>query len=176
MAFDLQPILTGTLVELRPLRSEDFAELYAVASDPAIWRQHPANDRYQEDVFREFFRGAMESGGAFAVIDRKSGRIIGSSRYAGYDETRSEVEVGWTFLATTYWGGSYNRDMKELMLRHALQFVETVVFMVGPQNIRSQRAMDKIGGVRTGIRRRDDGRESVVFEMTRELFDTHFGR
>jgi RimJ/RimL family protein N-acetyltransferase len=177
MPFELQPTLTGTLLELRPLRPEDFADLYAVASDPRIWEQHPVSDRYKEDVFREeFFRGALASGGAFAVIDRATGRIIGSSRYYGFDEARSEIEIGWTFLARAYWGGVHNREMKELMLRHAFRFVNSVVFLVGPDNRRSQRAMEKIGGVRLGMaRRQPDGRESVVFEITRALFDTHFG-
>jgi Acetyltransferases, including N-acetylases of ribosomal proteins len=168
MRFELQPTLTGTLLELRPLREGDFDELYAVASDPGIWELHPEPDRYKEDVFKAFFRGAMDSGGAFAVIDRKTGRIVGSSRYYGYDEERSEIEIGWTFLATAYWGGVYNRDMKQLMLRHAFRFVDSVVFMVGPQNWRSQRAMEKIGGVRTGTMRREPGgRENVVFQITK---------
>ena len=166
MPFELQPVLTGKLLSLRPLRPEDFPELYAVASDPLIWEQHPMKDRYKEEVFREFFREALDSGGAFAVIDSKDGRIIGSSRYFGFDEAKSEIEIGWTFLARSHWGGVYNREMKQLMLRHAFQFVNTVVFMVGPQNVRSQRAMEKIGGVRAGIRVQPDGRESMVFEIT----------
>jgi N-acetyltransferase len=168
MAFELQPTLRGALLELRPLRPEDFHDLYAVASDPAIWEQHPAGDRYKEDVFKGFFREALESGGAFAVIDRRTGRIIGSSRYFGYSEERNEIEIGWTFLARSCWGGVYNREMKQLMLRHAFRFVETVIFLVGPQNMRSQRAMEKIGAVRAGVTRREPGgRESVVFAMTR---------
>ena len=175
MPFELQPNLAGELLELRPLQPDDFAELYAVASDPAIWQQHPVNDRYKEDVFRGFFSEALESGGAFAVIDRGNGRIIGSSRYFGYSDGRSEVEIGWTFLATAYWGGVYNREMKELMLRHAFKYVDTVVFLVGPQNMRSQRAMEKIGGVRSGVMRREPtGRQNVVFVITRELFAAHF--
>jgi RimJ/RimL family protein N-acetyltransferase len=176
MPFELQPTLTGALLELRPLRPEDFDDLHAVASDPRIWEQHPVSDRYKEDVFREeFFRGALASGGAFAVIDRATGRIIGSSRYYGFDEARSEIEIGWTFLARAYWGGVHNRDMKELMLRHAFRFVNSVVFLVGPDNRRSQRAMEKIGGVRLGMTRREPGgRESVVFEITHAAFDTHF--
>jgi len=168
MPFELQPTLTGTLLELRPLRSEDFDELYAVASDPGIWELHPEPDRYKENVFRGFFQGAMESGGAFVVIDRATGRIIGSSRYFGYDEQRSEIEIGWTFLARAYWGGVYNRELKDLMLRHAFRFVDSVVFLVGPQNWRSQRAMEKIGGVRVGtVRRTPEGRESVVFQINK---------
>ena len=169
MSFDLQPTLHGELLTLRPLRPEDWDALYAVASDPLIWEQHPASDRYKEDVFREFFREALASGGAFAVLESKAGcdTIIGSSRFFGYNEAQSEIEIGWTFLARAYWGGRYNREMKQLMLRHAFQFVERVVFLVGPQNLRSQRAMEKIGGVRAGTRRDDTGRESVVYEITR---------
>jgi RimJ/RimL family protein N-acetyltransferase len=116
MAFDLQPILKGGLVELRPLQEDDFDILYAVAQDPLIWEQHPNRDRYREEVFREFFRGAMESGGAFLVRDAKTGAAIGSSRFYGYDKTSGEIEIGWTFLARSHWGRPYNREMKRLML------------------------------------------------------------
>src|SRR6476620_1300241 len=105
MPFDLQPTLKGNLLELRPLRPEDFDDLYAVASDPLIWEQHPSSDRYKEEVFREFFRGAVESGGALVAVDCASGGVIGSSRFHGYREAESEVEIGWTFLARSYWGG-----------------------------------------------------------------------
>ncbi len=165
--FELQPTLTGELISLRPLRPEDFDELYAVASDPLIWELHPERERYKEEVFREFFRVAIASGGAFAAIDSKTGRVIGSSRFFGYNAEKSEIEIGWTFLARRYWGGMYNGEMKRLMLRHAFQFVNTVVFLVGPKNWRSQRAMEKIGGVRAGTRIDDTGRESVVFQITR---------
>ncbi len=169
MQFELQPHLTGELVELRPLRAEDFDVLYAVASDPLIWEVHPEPGRYKEEVFRRFFSGAMKSGGAFIVVDRRTGAVIGSSRYACLDAVRSEIEIGWTFLARSHWGGRYNQEMKRLMLAHAFQFVERVVFLVGPQNFRSRRAVEKIGGVERG-RRTVDGRESVVYEITAEAF------
>ena len=165
MAFDLQPILEGELLRLRPLREDDWEELFALASDPLIWEQHPEPTRYQEDVFREYFRGAMECGGAFAVIDKKTGRIIGSSRFIGYDESRSEIEIGYTFLARAHWGGLYNREMKDLMLAHAFRFVRHVVFLVGPQNSRSQKAMEKIGGVRVEPRSNAAGRLNVVYQI-----------
>jgi RimJ/RimL family protein N-acetyltransferase len=133
MAFELQPTLSGNLVVLRPLRPDDWADLFAVASDPLVWELHPNNDRYQEDVFREFFRGTLESGGALAVLDAKDGRIIGSSRYAFYDEAGSEIEVGWTFLARRYWGGVYNGEMKRLMLDHAFRFVRQRRVLRRPQ-------------------------------------------
>jgi RimJ/RimL family protein N-acetyltransferase len=154
MPFELQPNLKGELIELRPLKPEDWDELFAVASDPLIWEQHPESDRYREDVFKVFFSEALESGGAFVVIDTKSQEIIGSTRYYGYDPAKSEIEIGWTFLARKYWGGRYNAEMKQLMLDHAFKFVENVVFYVGENNVRSQKAMEKLGAIRNGMARR----------------------
>lgn len=167
MTIDLQPQLIGDLVELRPLRHEDFEALYAVARDPLIWEQHPANDRWKRDVFEKFFREGMESGGALIVLDRKDGRVLGSSRYDGYDAAQSEIEIGWTFLARSHWGGVYNGEVKRLMLQHAFNFVDNVVFMIGPQNFRSRRAIEKIGGVLVGSRVNEVGRESVVYRISK---------
>jgi RimJ/RimL family protein N-acetyltransferase len=166
MSFDRQPVLKGDILELRPLRSEDFQALYAVASDPLIWEQHPVRTRYQEEVFKGFFREALESGGALIVIDSNGGRVIGSSRFHGYDEEKSEIEIGWTFLARSHWGGIYNKEMKRLMLRHAFRFVNSVIFLVGPQNVRSQRAIEKIGGDRVESRSDGSGRDSFVYQIT----------
>jgi len=165
-----QPDLKGELLELRPLREEDFDELYAAASDPLIWEQHPDKVRYREDVFRQFFQDAMESGGALIAIDRKNGKIIGSSRFNAYDEAKSEVEIGWTFLARTHWGGDYNREMKRLMLTHAFSFVESVIFVVGEENLRSQRAVEKIGGIRAGAKTDTNGRDSFIYRISRSAF------
>ena len=161
MSFDLQPHLRGELIELRPLTAEDWDELFAVASDSLIWEQHPESDRYKEEVFRVFFEEALESGGAFVVVDKNSQQIIGSTRFYGYDPEKSEIEIGWTFLARKYWGGQFNREMKELLLAHAFQFVENVVFFVGEQNFRSQRAMDKIGAIKLGTATRAYGNHPV---------------
>src|SRR5262245_15940454 len=166
MPFELQPTLAGSLLVLRPLRPEDWESLYAVASDPLIWEQHPDNERYKELVFGEFFRGALESGGALVAIDRRDGRIVGSSRYADYDEARSEIEIGWTFLARSHWGGRYNGEMKRLMLDHAFRFVDSVVFIIGPKNMRSRRAIVKIGGVLAGTNFAR-GRENLVYRIAR---------
>jgi RimJ/RimL family protein N-acetyltransferase len=170
MPFELQPVLIGELVELRPLREEDFPTLFAVASDPLIWEQHPQRDRCTEPVFRQFFRGGMESGGAFIVVDRKDGRVIGSSRFAEYDETKSEIEIGWTFLARSHWGGRHNREMKRLMLAHAFRFVRRVIFRVGPLNRRSQRALENIGATYLGLEADERRGHNALFEITRETF------
>lgn len=167
MPFDLQPTLTGELLELRPLRSEDFPALFAVASDPLIWEQHPEPDRYTRPAFEKFFQGALDSAGAFVVIDRSDGRVIGSSRYYGYDPAAGEVEIGWTFLARSHWGGRYNREMKHLMLEHAFRFVDRVVFRIGPRNLRSRRAIERIGGIEIGVRPDSRGEDAVVYEIRR---------
>lgn len=163
--FDFQPHLRSELIEIMPLRAEDFTELYAVASDPLIWTQHPNKNRYEEEEFRTFFRDALNSKGALVVIDNKEDRLIGSSRYHGYNADRDEIEIGWTFLARSHWGGTYNRELKRLMLQHAFKFVSTVVFLIGPNNIRSQRAVEKIGGVLSGSRRDASGLESLVYRI-----------
>ena len=166
MTFDLQPTLRGTLVDLRPLRREDFDDLFAVAADPLIWEQHPASNRYQPAVFRIFFDEALNSGGALIALDTVDGRVIGSSRFHAYDPASGQVEIGWTFLARSHWGGRHNAEMKHLMLEHAFRFVDRVVFVVGIHNRRSQRAIEKIGAVRVGSRPDANGHDSFVYEIT----------
>jgi len=144
---DLQPTLVGERVTLRPLQAADWTGMFAAASDPKVWEVHPERDRWQEPIFRLFFDSGVESGAALTIRDNADGRIVGSSRYFGYDPDRSEIEIGWTFLAQSHWGGQVNREIKRLMLDHAFQFVDCVIFWVGETNLRSQRAMEKIGGV-----------------------------
>jgi len=170
MSFDFQPALKGTLVEVRPLRPEDRGPLYAVASDPLIWEQHPEKNRHEAEVFNEFFSESLASGGALVVVDSKTQQTIGSSRFHAYHASRSEVEIGWTFLARPHWGGKYNRELKHLMLQHAFVFVRHVVFLVGPENLRSQRAVEKIGGLPFGTRLDAGGRKSNVYRIVASTF------
>jgi N-acetyltransferase len=173
--FDAQPVLRGGLVELRPLRPEDYDDLYAVAADPLIWEQHPVRNRHEEAIFRVFFREALESGSTLVAVDVETQRVIGSSRFHGYDGQKSEVEIGWTFLARSHWGGRYNGEMKRLMLQHAFRFVRRVVFLVGVQNLRSQRAVEKVGGIRAGSRPDAGGRDSYVYHINASTFASQDG-
>lgn len=170
MSFDRQPVLRGDLLELRPLRADDFDTLFGVAADPLIWEQHPERTRYQEATFRAFFDEALASGGALVALDRATDRIIGSSRYHGYDAEHSVIEIGWSFLARAYWGGRYNGEMKRLMVEHAFRTVQRVIFIIGPDNRRSQRAVEKLGAVRAGATLDALGRERVVYELTPTLY------
>lgn len=171
---DRQPVLEGDRLLLRPLCPGDWQALFVVASDPLIWEVHPFPDRWKGTVFRAFFDDALANGGAVVVIDRHAGKVVGSSRWQGYDASLSIVEIGWTFLARSHWGGSYNRELKRLMLAHALQWVETVAFCVGQDNVRSRRAMEKIGGKltdRAEVAAMVGSRLNyVVYEITRASF------
>ncbi len=144
----LQPILSNDIVRLQPLQSADFEALFAVAADPLIWEQHPNKNRYQRAAFENYFEGAMLSKGAFLVMDVAHGNIIGSTRFYDFDAEQSAVLIGYTFIARAYWGKQINRAMKQLMLAHAYQYVDTVLFHIGAENIRSQIAMQRIGGVK----------------------------
>jgi RimJ/RimL family protein N-acetyltransferase len=172
---DRQPVLEGERLVLRPLTEADWDALYGVASDRELWAVHPSHNRWQEPVFREFFADALAKGGALAIVDRTTGAVIGSSRFQGHDPAAGgEVEIGWTFLARSYWGKGYNAEVKRLMLAHAFRFVGRVVFRVGADNVISRKAMAKIGGRLIGepwIEERV-GRpvEHVLFEITREDF------
>lgn len=172
MHFDLQPVLKGELIELRPLRPDDFDALYKVASDPLIWEQHPERNRYREEVFRTLFQESLASGGALVAINSETEEVIGSTRFHAYDERLSQIEIGWTFLARSFWGGKFNGEMKRLMLAHAFKFVEIVIFVVGDENIRSQRAVERIGGRRVGTRTDANGRTSFIYRITRLDFES----
>ncbi len=146
MHFDLQPThLKNEFVTLTPLSQDDLERLYKVASDPLIWEQHPNRNRYQRDAFETYFKGAMESGGAFLVFDTKTGEPIGSSRYTGHNIEENNIEIGYTFLAKDHWGSTYNHALKKLMLDHAFTFVDNVIFHIGAGNIRSQKAIERLG-------------------------------
>lgn len=146
---DRQPNLVHAEVILRPVTAADWTALFAAASDPAIWAGHPACDRWQEPVFRLFFDEGLASGGSLVALDPGNGTIIGASRYDFERAEPDEVEIGWTFLARSHWSGATNAAMKALMIEHALKSVDRVIFLIGETNLRSRRAMDKIGGVMT---------------------------
>lgn len=171
---DRQPVLEGERLLLRPLRESDWEALYAVASDRALWASHPSHDRWQEPVFRAFFEDALAKGGALAILDKRLGEVVGSSRFQWSDRVESELEIGWSFLARPYWGKGYNAEFKRLMLEHAFKSVERVVFRVGADNVISRKAMANIGGRLTGETFVEEraGRpvDHVVYEITREDF------
>lgn len=145
---NLQPILENELVKLMPLEAKDFETLYQVASDPLIWEQHPNKDRYKREIFQNFFEGAMESKGAFVIIDKKTNAVIGSTRFYDFSQSEKSVLIGYTFYGRNYWGSTFNPSVKKLMLDYAFRFVDTVYFHIGAHNIRSQKAIERLGAVK----------------------------
>jgi len=148
MNVNWQPLLENDLLILRPLKAEDFDALFKVASDPLIWEQHPAKNRATKEGFELYFNEGLAANTAFAVIDKKSGGIIGSTRFAPIKETANAIEIGWTFLGRQYWGSVYNKSMKTLMMDYAFRFVDNIFFYIHEDNYRSQKAVEKLGGIR----------------------------
>ena len=171
---NLQPTnLVSELVELVPLKQSDFEELYAVASDPLIWEQHPNPDRYKKEVFEVYFKGAIASGGAFLIKDPSSNGILGCTRFYDFNETEKSVLIGYTFFARSCWSRGINHAVKHLMLDYAFQFVDKVIFHVGANNIRSQKAMEKLGAVKLGFEEvayyGEATRTNIVYAIFREI-------
>jgi N-acetyltransferase len=150
MPLFIQPVLANDQVALYPLKETDFEALYAVASDPKIWEQHPNKDRWKREVFQIFFDGALQSNGAYYIVDKATGQVIGSTRFYDYDESDNSILIGYTFYATACWGKGINKMVKQLMLDYIFQFVDKVYFHVGASNVRSQIAMERVGGIKTG--------------------------
>lgn len=174
--FDLQPTLQASLVKIRPLRAADFEALYAVASDPLIWEQHPNPNRYQIAEFSNFFEGALSSGGAFLILDAQTDQPIGSSRFYDWNQETESIFIGYTFFARAFWGGRYNRSVKTLMIDHALQFVDKVYFHIGANNLRSQRSLERLGGLKTGeihvAYHKEPTRHNFAYEIDRKRWQS----
>jgi len=148
--FSMQPVLQSQLVLARPLEADDFDELYAAASDPLIWEQHPNPNRWQKDAFENYFRGALQSQGALLVSDAANGEVIGSSRYSDWIAETSTVSIGYTFFIRRCWGKGYNYALKHLMLDYIFQYVHHVTFYIGAVNKRSQVSLERFGGQKIG--------------------------
>jgi RimJ/RimL family protein N-acetyltransferase len=149
MKFELQPThLQNEFIQLIPLQENDFEALYEVANDELLWEQHPNKLRYQRDVFYNFFQGAIESNGAFLIRNVLTNETIGSSRFYDYNKNDNSILIGYTFIGRKYWGKGYNKALKKLMMDYAFQYVRTIYFHVGACNIRSQKAIEKIGAIK----------------------------
>ncbi len=150
MTINWQPQLMGTQIELWPLEPSDFDRLHLAASDPLIWVQHPDRYRYKKEVFTEYFNAAIKSQGALLILDKSTQEVIGCSRFHDYDSFTNEVFVGYTFLIRRCWGSNYNKELKQLMLSYAFSYTDTVRFLVGQDNTRGRKSVEKIGGNFTG--------------------------
>lgn len=148
MNFNIQSILENENLILYPLTEKDFDALFAVASDPKIWEQHPNKDRWREEIFRVFFDGAIQSKGAFLIVHKATGNIAGCTRFYDYDEQGDSILIGYTFYGREFWGKGINQSVKKMMLDYIFQYVSKVYFHVGSNNIRSQIAISRLGATK----------------------------
>ncbi len=164
--------LENDKVILKPLLESDFDDLYLVASDPEIWKQHPNQDRWKIDQFTNFFEGAIQSKGAFKVVDKISGKTIGSTRFYDFYEKDKSILIGYTFYAAEFWGKGYNIAAKTLMLDHIFQFVATVYFHIGAANLRSNIAIGRLGVTKVGEQEvtyfGEQSKLNAVYSLTKE--------
>lgn len=172
MNFSIQPTLENENIKLLPLKESDFERLFTVASDPEVWAMHPNKERYKREVFQNFFKGALESKGAFLIIDKNSREVLGSTRFYDFNENDTSIFIGYTFYGTKSWGKNINAGAKKMMLDYIFQFVEKVIFHVGKDNIRSVKAMNKLGAENLGEEEvayfGEDSKTNVVFQIKKE--------
>jgi RimJ/RimL family protein N-acetyltransferase len=174
--FELQPLLHDNIVSIRPLLEQDFEVVFKLASDPLVWEQHPTRDRYKKEVFEKYFSGAIESKGAFLVLDVHSGLPIGCTRFYDLGKEPGSVAIGYTFLSRNYWGTTHNRALKSLMIDHAFKYVDKIIFHVGIHNIRSQKAVERLGAKNTGtedVLYTGDAKSNlnIVYHLSKEDWD-----
>ena len=178
MYFSVQPILENENVKLVPLDQNDFEALFSAASDPLLWKQHPNKDRYKREVFENFFKGAMESHGAFKIIEINTGEIAGSTRFYDFNPQDNSIFIGYTFYGRKFWGSKLNPQVKKLLLDYIFQFLDKVNFHVGKDNIRSQKAMEKLGAKKVGevnvAYDYEPERLNVVFEILKTDFNSNY--
>jgi RimJ/RimL family protein N-acetyltransferase len=177
MKFNIQPTLENEIAILRPLLEKDFEDLYAAASNPKIWEQHPNKDRWKRPVFKTFFEGAIQSKGAFKIVDKVTGKIMGSTRYYDFNEQENSIFIGYTFYAVEYWGKGINNSVKTLILDYIFQFVSKVNFHIGADNIRSQVAIGRIGAEKIGEQEvtyfGEASKLNYVYEITKAKWEKY---
>ncbi len=177
MKFNIQPTLENEVAILYPLQEKDFEDLYAAASNPKIWEQHPNKDRWKREIFKTFFEGAIHSEGAFKIVDKVTGKIMGSTRYYDFNEQENSIFIGYTFYAVEYWGKGINNSVKALMLDYIFQFVSKVNFHIGAENTRSQIAIERIGAEKIAEQEvtyfGENPKLNFVYEITKAKWNQH---
>lgn len=175
MQFNIQPILENEHVILYPLKESDFEDLYAAASDPAVWEQHPNKDRWKREVFANFFAGAMKSKGAFKITDKSSGKVVGSTRFYDYDEAENRILIGYTFYSCDCWGKGINASVKKTMLDYIFRFVSKVQFHIGASNVRSQIAIGRLGAIKIAEEEityfGETPKWNFIYEISKEMWE-----
>ena len=143
---DIKDKLENKNFILKLLNNNDFDLLYNIGKNKKIWEQHPENDRWKKEKFNIFFNKGIENKfGLYGIYDKSKNTIIGSTRYYSYSKKKKSIKIGFTFLTPEYWSSDTNLQIKTLMLGYAFKYVENIYFDIGKNNIRSIKAIEKIG-------------------------------
>ncbi len=176
-------ILEGELVKLIPLEEKHFAELEIPAKEKRIWEFLPV-DMSTTERRMQTFRNAIserENGAQFpfVIFYKNENKIIGSTRLMNIEAKHRKLEIGWTWLHPDYWASAINFECKLLLLNFCFEDLLTirVQLKTSVENLRSRKAIEKIGGQFEGILRydmiRDNGtkRNSVFYSIIEEEWD-----
>ena len=181
MSFDFAKnlVLENSRVRLRPLETTDFEPLKAVAFDPTIWRftVTRADDAVSLAAYLAAAVHDRQAGRRypFAIIDRATGQIVGSTSYYNFSPEDQRLSIGYSWLGTDFQRSGLNRAAKHLLLCHAFETLdcERVELETDSRNLQSQQAMRRMGATEEGTLRRhrvlQDGyrRDTVIFSIIR---------
>ena len=157
----------NNLFSLIQIKKEDFLELYFVAKDYNIWEQHPENDRWKKDKFYIFFnKGLQNNFGFLKIIDKNCNKVIGSTRFYSYDKVDDAIRIGFTFISKEYWGTSTNFLIKQIMIDYAFKYLSKIYFDIGNNNLRSRKAVEKLGAVLF----KDSINGNVIYLLKKTMF------
>lgn len=176
----IQPVtLIGTAVRLEPLGLQHADDLFAAAQDPDIWRYMPSDPSASPAALRAWITTALDAQAAgselpFTILDRATGRALGSTRYLNISARDRGLEIGWTWLARPARRTSVNTECKYLLLRHAFETLRAVRVQLKTdrRNTVSRAAIERLGAVREGILRKHmlvaNGyiRDTVMYSVT----------
>lgn len=172
--------LDNEVILLKPLEEHDIAGILTAGSYPEVWKHLPTIIENEQDV-HNFVDKALQGKllnkeFPYVIVDKKSGEIIGSTRFMDIDESHQRVEIGFTWLTPAYWRTTVNTNCKYLLLSYCFEVLDLrrVQIKTDYENTRSQKAIERIGAVKEGILRnhmiRKDGttRHTVMYSVIRE--------
>jgi RimJ/RimL family protein N-acetyltransferase len=175
MQFDR--FIGGHFIDLERFTNDHISELEPIAMDAGIWQNLPYNpiDKASFDNFIKELQNKNLNGQTITyVIRNKTNKLVcGSTGFINIDAVNQQLEIGPTWLSPIVWGTKVNIESKYLLLTHCFekQHIMRVEFRTRETNIRSQKAIEKIGGIREGLlrchRKNNDGtfRNTIVYSI-----------
>ena len=165
-------VLESQTVKLMPLEKQHFEELYIAASDKRLWEFIPV-DGSDSNKFNQAYEKALtdrETGTQypFIIYHKHSKKIIGSTRLFEIFPNDRKLEIGWTWIVKEYWGTAINFECKLLLLTFCFETLKAVRVQLKTKdaNMRSRKAIEKLGAKFEGIFRKDRLQDNGIFRNT----------